>query len=278
MSSIKRNEIKKTIYEAVLIILAAIYLIPFYIMFTQSLKSPQETMMNPLGLPHVFQFDNFKKVWGLMHFEVAFMNTFLLTLVSVIGIALISGMCSFTIAKRKARGYQYLYYVFVCGLLIPFYMTLSPLIKLMKDLNLIDSLMGLSLAYIGRGVPFAVFLYVGFIRAMPQEIMESAVIDGCSPSRLYWRIVFPMVKNVTSTLIILNTLWVWNDFLFPLLTLQSASSRTIPLAQYMFYGMYSTQWNLAFASYLLAILPLVVVYFFMQRSIIQGISTGGVKS
>ncbi|TBL79110.1 carbohydrate ABC transporter permease [Paenibacillus thalictri] len=278
MLSTKPKAVGKTIYECVLVVMTAVYLFPFYIMVTQSLKSPQESMYNPLGLPQALQTDNFTKVWKLMRFGEAFSNSFWLTLVSVVGIALVSGICSFAIARRASKGYVILYYIFVCGLLIPFYMTLSPLIKLMKDLQLINSLMGLALAYIGRGIPFAVFLYVGFIRAIPKEIMESAVIDGCSPNRLYWSIVFPMVRNITSTLIILNALWVWNDFLFPLLTLQNVAQRTIPLAQYMFYGQYNTEWNLAFASYLLSILPLVLIYFFMQRQIIEGISTGGVKS
>jgi raffinose/stachyose/melibiose transport system permease protein len=156
-------------------------------------------------------------------------------------------------------------------------MTLSPLIKLMKDLGLMNSIIGVALAYVGRGLPFAIFLYVGFIRGIPTEIMESAVIDGCPAAKLYWKIVFPIMKPVTATLIILDALWIWNDFLFPLLTLTLETNRTIPLSQYRFYGMYSTQYELAFSAYLIGMLPLIVLYIFFQKHIIKGIVAGAVK-
>ncbi|WP_274653353.1 carbohydrate ABC transporter permease [Paenibacillus humicola] len=271
------KKMKFAIWEISLIAVTVVYLFPFYIMVTQALKTPPETLKNPLRLPATLYLDNIKSAWKLMNFGTVLTNTFLVTLVSVVGIALISGMCSFTLAKRRSKMYGIMYYVFVCGLLIPFYMTLSPLVKMMKDLFLMNSLLGLSLAYIGRGIPFAVFLYVGFIRSIPQEMGDSALIDGCSPGKMYWYIYFPMVKHITATSIILNALWVWNDFLFPLLTLQDAGKRTITLAQYAFYGMYNTQWNLAFASYLLSMLPLVAAYFLLQRSVVEGIAAGAVK-
>jgi len=255
------KKIRLASFEVVFFALILVYLFPFYIMITQAFKTPAETLHNPLRLPATFYWDNIVKVWDLMKFDKVLWNTFYLTFLSVVGIAIVSGMCSFAIARRKSKGYSILYYAIICGLLIPFYMTLSPLIKLMKDLNLMDNLTGLAVAYIGRGIPFTVFLYVGFIRTIPNEISESATMDGCSPSRLYWSIYFPMLKHITSTSIILNALWIWNDFLFPLLTLHMPDKRTIPLAQYVFYGSYGTQWNLAFASYLLSMLPLVVAYF-----------------
>ena len=264
-------------FEAGLFLLILLYLFPFYIMVTQAFKTAPETLHYPLRLPSTLYWDNIVQVWNLMKFDKVLWNTFYLTFLSVVGIAIVSGMCSFTIARRNTRGYGILYYAIVCGLLIPFYMTLSPLIKLMKDLNLMDNLTGLALAYVGRGIPFTVFLYVGFIRNIPGEIAESAIMDGCSPNRLYWSIYFPMLKHITSTSIILNALWIWNDFLFPLLTLHLPDKRTIPLAQYVFYGSYGTQWNLAFASYLLSMLPLVAAYFFLQKNIVEGIAAGAVK-
>jgi raffinose/stachyose/melibiose transport system permease protein len=108
-------------------------------------------------------------------------------------------------------------------------------------------------------------------------VIEAAVVDGCSPLQLFWQILFPMLMPVTSTLIILNSLWIWNDFLFPLLTIQYQANRTLTLSQFVFHGQYATQWNLTFASYLLSMLPLLVVYFALQRNIIAGVTAGAVK-
>lgn len=282
-SSLRRDLVRgrgwrTALFETVLIAFVLVYLFPFYIMVTQALKTTLETLYNPLSLPSRLNLDNLFRVWDMMKFQQAFTNTFILTAISVIGIALISAMCAFPLARKRSPGYTLLYYVLICGLLIPPYMTLSPLIKLMKDIGFMDSLLGVSVSYLGRGVPFAVFLYVGFIRSIPNEIIEAGIIDGCSPLQLFWHVLFPMLRPVTITLIILNSLWTWNDFLFPLLTLQSGANRTLTLAQYVFHGMYASQWNLAFASYLLSMLPLVILYFLLQRYIIAGVTAGAVKS
>jgi len=275
--SISLGRPAQTAFELFMIAFVFIYLLPFYIMVTQAFKTPQEILFNPTGLPSHLYFDNIQIVWAKMQYLRAFFNTFVLTALSVLGIAVVSAMCAFPIARGKSRAYTLLYYVLISGLLIPFYMTLSPLIKLMKDLGFMDNLIGISLAYIGRGVPFAVFLYVGFMRTIPGEVLEAGIVDGCSPLQLFWLVAFPMLVPVTTTLIILNSLWTWNDFLFPLLTIQYKANRTLTLAQYIFHGENATQWNLTFASYLICILPLLVIYFALQRNIIAGVAAGAVK-
>jgi raffinose/stachyose/melibiose transport system permease protein len=267
----------RLLFEVIMIAVVAIYLLPFYIMVTQAFKTPSEILFNPMGLPAHFYLNNIAKVWDMMLYPKAFYNTVLLTAISVVGIAIVSAMCAFPLARGKSRIFGLMYFILISGLLIPFYMTLSPLIKLMKDLGFMDNLLGIALAYIGRGVPFAVFLYVGFMRTLPGEVMEAAVVDGCSPLQLFWQILFPMLMPVTSTLIILNSLWIWNDFLFPLLTIQYQANRTLTLSQYVFHGQYATEWNLTFASYLISMLPLLVVYFALQRNIIAGVTAGAVK-
>jgi raffinose/stachyose/melibiose transport system permease protein len=177
--------------------------------------------------------------------------------------------------KNKLTGF--LYYFFISGLMIPFFLSLVPSVKLMKDLHLMDTLNGISLSYIGRNVAFAVFLFMGFIRTIPKEIGESAIVDGCRPFKLYWYIYFPMLKPVVTTLVILNAMSIWNDFLFPLLVLQSNANRTLTLVQYIFRSEANTQWNLVFASYLLSMLPLMILYFALQKNIVEGIAAGAVK-
>jgi raffinose/stachyose/melibiose transport system permease protein len=131
--------------------------------------------------------------------------------------------------------------------------------------------------YIGRSLPFSVLMYVGFIRGVPNEIIDSANIDGCTPFRSYFSIVFPMVKTVTSTVIILNVLSIWNDFLFPLLTLTRSRLQTIPVILRTFYGESQNEWNLTFSAFLLSMLPLIIFYFILQKNIVEGVAAGALK-
>jgi raffinose/stachyose/melibiose transport system permease protein len=277
LSYIQRFDLKKGILELVLILIVLGFLYPFYTVISMALKTAQEAITAPLSFPKTLYFKNFVTVWRLMNFQSVFINSVFLTGLSLGGLVIFAGMCAFAIVRMNNKMYKTLYYIFISGIMIPFYMTLSPLIKLMKDLGFMNSIIGVALAYMGRGLPFAIFLYVGFIRGIPNEIMESAVIDGCPVAKLYWKIVFPIMKPVTATLIILDALWIWNDFLFPLLTLTQETNRTIPLSQYRFYGMYSTQYELAFSAYLIGMLPLIVLYIFLQKHIIKGIVAGAVK-
>jgi raffinose/stachyose/melibiose transport system permease protein len=165
----------------------------------------------------------------------------------------------------------------VAGIMIPFYTSLIPIVKIMNILNLTDSRIGLAIAYMGRAMPMALFMFYGFIKGTPDSIIESAIIDGAGKWTTYWKIVFPLMKPITTTVVILDVLWFWNDFLFPMLMLSSPSRRTIPLSQYYFSSEYGTQWELAFASYIIAMIPVLVLYIFGQKNIISGISSGAVK-
>jgi raffinose/stachyose/melibiose transport system permease protein len=267
----------KTGFVILLFALTGIYLYPFYIVLVISLKLPHELLFDTLAFPRAFHFENFAVAWQRMDYATKFMNSFFITVFSVLGIAFISGMGSFTLAKRQNKTYTFIYYFFIAGLMIPFYMTLTSLMKLMRDLYLINSLWGLVLMNIGRSLPFSVLLYVGFIRGVPNEIIDSANIDGCTPFRCYFRIVFPMVKTVTSTVIILNVLSIWNDFLMPLLMLTRSKKQTIPVILRTFWGESQNEWNLTFAAFLLSMLPLMIFYFILQKSIVEGVAAGALK-
>jgi raffinose/stachyose/melibiose transport system permease protein len=275
---LRRRDARRLVFEIALILLTFVYLLPFYAVVTLSMKSPQQALYDPMSLPTSFYTVNYQQVWELMRFPQAFSNSLVVTGIGSAGISLLAALAAFPIARKRGAWNIFLYYLFIGGLLIPYYMTLSPLVKLMRDLGLMNSVLGLAVAYVGRGLPLAVFMYVGFMRAIPGEILDSGVIDGCSPFRLFFRIIAPMTSHVTTTLVILNVLWIWNDFLFPLLMLQSAGNRTIPLAQYIFHGSYATSWNLVFASYLLSMLPLLILYFMLQRYVVEGVTAGALKA
>jgi len=146
-----------------------------------------------------------------------------------------------------------------------------------SDVGLMDSRFGLIVCYFGFGVSLNLFLYHGFMKSIPLEIEEAAVVDGCTPYGVFWKIVFPLLKPMTITMLLLNSLWIWNDFLLPLLVLHSADIRTIPLQTYSFFGQYTKQWDLALAGLVLGVAPMVAFFLLMQKHIIAGISAGAVK-
>ena len=274
---ISPQRMRTLIFEIILILFTLLYLFPFYMVMTLSVKSPSQALMDPLGIPKSFNIDNFVQAWRQTNFAQALSNSVFITVTSVIMILIVTGMGSFAISKLSKRFSSIVYYIFVSGLMIPFYLALTPSVKLMNDVGLMNSTFGLSLFYVGRHVSFAVFLLVGFLRTIPGEISESAIIDGCRPFRLYWNICFPMLKPAITTLAILNSLSIWNDFLFPLLVLSSTRNRTLTLAQYIFRSEASTKWHLVFSAYLMAMTPLLILYFVLQRNIVEGIATGALK-
>jgi raffinose/stachyose/melibiose transport system permease protein len=170
-----------------------------------------------------------------------------------------------------------LFVFFVSAMVIPFQTVMIPLMKLGGALNLTNSIPGLIIMYFGFGVPLSLFLYHGFIKTVPIEIEESARIDGCSQFGVFWRIVFPLLKPITVTVIILNTLWIWNDYLLPLLVLQDAELRTIPLATSSFFAQYTKQWDMGLAALVMGITPVIIFFLFLQKHIIKGIASGSIK-
>lgn len=278
----KRQKLLKSIrlifVQLFMTIFAAITLYPFVVMLFVSVKSSREAVVSPSSIPTEVHLENFVEVWHMMEYPRVFWNTFIITSVSVLGIVAITGLAAYIIAwSKRKKFYTGFYIFFLCGLMIPFYTALVPLVKLMTDLGLTNSKIGMILYYCGRNVPLAVFLYVGFIRSVSGEILEAGRIDGANIWVLYWRVLFPIMKPITSTIIILDAMHLWNDFLFPRMMLTRSRLRTIALTQFYFTGEYGNKYELAFSAYLLTILPILILYFSMQRNIIKGVSAGAVK-
>jgi raffinose/stachyose/melibiose transport system permease protein len=152
-----------------------------------------------------------------------------------------------------------------------------PLVRVADKANLMDSIYGLVVCYLGFGVMLNVFLYHGFVKSIPREIEESAVVDGANPYGVFVRIVFPLLKPMSITVLILNSLWIWNDFLLPSLILNNPNLRTIPLSTFSFFGQYTKQWDLALAALVLGVTPIIIFFLALQRHIIEGITAGSVK-
>lgn len=269
---------KKTfLLEVIGIILAIIFLIPFYFVIVNSVKGFAEILLDAAALPKEILFSNFQKVWEIINFPRAFWNSLIITVLSNIGLVIISSMAAWKMVRTPGKLSKILFIFFVAAMVIPFQTVMIPLMKLGGALNLTNSIAGLVLMYFGFGIPLSLFLYHGFVKTVPYEIEESARIDGCSQFGVFWRIVFPLLKPITVTVVILNTLWIWNDFLLPSLVLQDAELKTIPLATSSFFAQYTKQWDMGLAALVLGITPVIIFFLFLQKHIIKGIASGSIK-
>lgn len=269
--------VNKFILEIAGVLLALIFLVPFYFLIVNSFKTFADLQVNTASLPTNFTLDNYTRVWSIIDFPKVFTNSLLITVLSNIGLAVISSMAAYRILRYPSRFNRIAFLLFVAAMVIPFQSIMIPLVRVANIAGLMDSMYGLIICYFGFGVSLNLFLYHGFMKSIPLEVEEAAVVDGCSKYGLYWRIVFPLLKPITITVIILNTLWIWNDYLLPSLMMHSPSLRTIPLATYAFFGQYTKQWDLAMAALTLGILPIIVFFLSLQKHIIAGITAGSVK-
>ena len=273
-----RRVVSDVMTTLILSVLVLIILYPFIVMLLVSLKDTKEALVSPNSIPSKLHWENYVKAWKNMNYLKVFGNTVYITVASLAGIILFSGICSYVISWSKyKRFYNGIYLLFICGIMIPFYTALVPLTKLMTDLHLNNSLTGMIWLYIGRNMPMAVFLYTGFIRSVSVEILEAGKVDGANIWDLYWKIMFPIMKPITSTILVLDALGIWNDYLFPKIMLIGKDLRTITLAQAYFKGENSGMMNLTFAAYILTIIPVILFYFAFQKNIVEGVAAGAVK-
>lgn len=277
MEAIKSYNMRTFILEVLMVIVGLVFLVPFYFLLVNSVKSFGDLLSNAASWPESFEWANYQKAWEMTKFPQAFTNSLLITVVSVLLVGLTSAMAAYRMVRHNTRFNRTLFMLFVAAMVIPFQSIMIPLVKVTGTLKLTDSMLGLVVCYLGFGAPLSVFLFHGFIKSVPLEIEEAAVVDGCSPYGVFWKVVFPLLKPMFVTVVILNSLWIWNDYLLPSLMLQSASLRTIPLATYAFFGQFTKQWDLALPALVLGITPIVIFFLAMQKYIIEGITAGSVK-
>jgi len=251
--------------------------IPLLVVILTSLKTMPEVKSNPLSLPSSFQWSNYSVAFEQGKMLAGFSNSLIITSLALVFIVILSSMAAFPLARSQSKWASVIYLYFLSGIMVPFQIAMVPLYKLLNSLGLNNSHLGVILIYTSSAMAFAIFLYTSFYKTVPRELEEAAKIDGCGPIRTFFVILFPLIKPITSTVIITNALFIWNDFFVPLLFLQSQNSRTIPLSIYMFKSQYATDWTLTFAAVIIASLPLVILFFSLQRFFVQGIASGAVK-
>lgn len=264
------------------LILFAIYTIaPLYLLFVNSFKSKFEILSSPFSFPINGSLVYIISAFNKIHYLRALLVTFLVTLFSIILIIVVSSVAAWTLVRnRKRKSSKIIYLVFIAAMLIPFQAVMYPLLDIFYKIYL-QNIFGLVIMYGGFGLSMSMFLYYGFIKSIPHEVEEAALIDGASILQIFTKITFPQLIGTTTTVIILNAMWIWNDYLLPFLTLDSKSSlKTLTLELY--YGkittsQYGNPLEFIFPSVLLSIIPIIIVFFSLQKQFVEGASQGAVK-
>jgi len=277
------------ILEGFTIFLFIIFMIPFAMVVLNSAKTSREIIINAVALPENWGQlgNNISRIFNnpTVDYLGAFGDSVIITVVSLLVIITFSSMAAWVLVRNERKVWSILIFmIFVAAMVIPFQVLMYPLVRWLRilgnviHLRLLGTVGGIVFAYLGFGSSLSIFIFHGFIKNIPYELEEAATIDGCSHPRIFFSIVFPLLKPIIVTVMILNGIWIWNDYLLPYLVLGSNGAvQTLPVAVTAFAGAYLKQWDLILTSTLLAIVPVIILYLFAQRYIIKGMVEGSIK-
>lgn len=275
----QKKEISHVIIYVILTILSVAFLIPILLVIMNSFKNKLFISTTPFELPNEQSFMGLKNyVEGLMkiHFFDSIGYSLFITVFSVLAIVIFCSMTAWYITRVKGKVTTVLYYMFIASMVVPFQMVMYTMTKTANVLHL-DNYVGIVALYLGFGAGMSVFMYSGFVKGIPMELEEAALIDGCSPFSMFVKVIFPILKPISITVAILNAMWIWNDYLLPYLVI-GTKYRTIPVAiQYLKSGYGSIDYGHLMAAIVVALIPIVIFYFACQKYIIEGIVEGAVK-
>jgi raffinose/stachyose/melibiose transport system permease protein len=274
--------------EVVAVLLFLLFLFPFFIVLINSAKAPFEITQNPLRLPGDWSkiIQNVVTIWTSpnVQYSSSFVSSVIITVASLVLLNVLSAQAAWVLVRTRTRFSGFIFLTFVAAMVIPFQIVMFPLlswfreITVLSGIRLLRSYTGIIVAYIGFGMSQSIFLFHGFIKSIPLELEEAATIDGCRPFQTFYRIIFPILRPIHATVIVLNGIWIWNDYLLPLLILGKGNAvMTIPLAVSNFAGAYVKQWDLILTAILMAMIPIVVLFLAAQKSIIKGMVAGSIK-
>lgn len=259
-----------------LIPVCLVFVYPFYYLVISTIKTQQEVAYEPAGLPKSLYLDNYISIFESGVLGRAFFNTITITLFAVVLIVFIGEMAAYPIVFRKNKFNNFAMTYLLLGFLVPFQAVLLQLFQVMQSLGLLDKIYGIILFY-SNSCALTVFLTVGYMRTIPRELLEAAIIDGCSIPKAFFRIIFPLLKPIMITTIIFNTSWIWNDFIAPNIFLNSRSNATLVLEIYQAKGQFSVDWPKFMSLSVITIFPIFVFFVCMQKYIINGLTAGAVK-
>jgi raffinose/stachyose/melibiose transport system permease protein len=273
----KYKKIKSLLFYVLSLCLFAVFTFPFIVILINSFKDKLSIVKNPLSLPEIFSFSNYIEAFKAMNFLQALTNSVIVTVGSVVLIIVFSSMLAYFLVRWNWKINGFIFILLVISMIIPFQSLMIPFVSIYGGAGLLDSKYILMFFYLGFGLSLATFIYHGFIKSIPVELEEAAIVDGASRLQVFWKVLFPILKPITVTIVILDVLWIWNDFLLPSLVLNSADERTIPLSTFTFFGTYTNNYGLAMAGLVLAIIPIIIFFLVLQKHIVQGVVDGAIK-
>lgn len=260
-----------------LLLAAVVMLAPFYISFVYSVKTKEQITFTGLAFPTEFHWENFTQAIEASNFIQVLKNSIITTVPTVMLLIIVCPMASYVLARNTSRIYNMIYSLFLTALLIPYQSIMLPQYMNLKDAGLLNTYQGAILVRSAFNISFNILLFTSFIKSVPLELEEAARIDGAGMIKTFFSIVFPLLKSVLCTAIIINALFAWNDFTITLNILMKEELKTIPLMLYRFFGEYNVELNLAFAAFTLSMIPILILYFSLQKYIVDGVVSGAVK-
>lgn len=273
-----RKKVNRVLFYLLLLIVAVIYIYPVFLMFMNSFKPFGEIVRDAIAMPTKPETENYTYVVDKINYFKLFGNNVIITVTGIAGIVLFSSAAAYMLDRRRNRYTRIAHLLIITPMLIPFQTIMITLLKAMNVIHLSGSKLGLGVQYWGFGIPMATFIFYNFMKTIPKELDESAEIDGASTHVTFFRVIFPLLKSVTVTVIVLDVMWIWNDFLLPLLMVNSSNeTKTLVLAAYTFVGQMNTKWHYAMTAMVLAVVPSIIIFIFLQKYIVDGVVAGAVK-
>lgn len=254
-----------------------IFAYPFFLLLTMSLRERKAIADNPFGLPIPPNWNNYIDVWNQVPLLNSLKNSIVLTIISLILIVLVGVFAAYPLARIRSSMGNYVYVYFLAGMVLPTQLAIIPLYQLFKTVYVLNTPLALILLYIAGTMQFVVFVFTGFIKSIPRELDESAVIDGCGRVLTLLIIIFPLLRPAIVTVMTITSIWIWNDFFGPLVFLNVTKYYTLPLLLFSFTGRYSNDWPHIFALMVIISAPILTFFFSMQKQVIKGFTSGAVK-
>ena len=269
---------KGIVATIILAVVSLFMLLPIFFAVINSFKPYSEMMTSFISFPSKIDLSNYAKAWKVANYQKSFWVSLVITAFSTIGTIIFASMAAYKLARTKTKLSNALFMIFVFSMTIPFHAIMIPLVQLANRMHITQSIQGIIPIYWGMYIPFAIFMLHGFVKSVPLELEEAAMLEGSSPFHTFFKIVFPLMKTPAATLAILDALAIWNDFLMPMLILSgNPNLKTIPMTQVNLFGQYTSEWNVAIAGLLLGLIPCLIFFLFMQKNIVGGLIAGAVK-
>jgi raffinose/stachyose/melibiose transport system permease protein len=273
----KRKRMTDILIFAVALLVAVVFFFPIYFNLMSAFKSNPEILRDAISFPKSLYLDSFRYLLTETDFPRAIVNSLILTALSILFMVLVIPMAGYAIERSNAKWTNFVFVYYLAGMMIPFQAYMIPLFKELKMFGMYGNLVGPIAVYVSGSVGFGSLLYTSFLKGVPREIEESAAIDGSSKYGIFFRIVFPLLGPCTASMVVLNGLGIWNDFLMPMLVLPSGKPKTMIVEIFYYVGEFSSRWDMIFAGTAMSIVPILIVFVLLQRYFVKGIATGAIK-